>query len=426
MNPLFSKHTPHKNGERGQAIIIIVFAIIGLIGMTSLAIDGGNALIDRRRTETAASAAALTAALIRIEGGDWRSAALATARANGYNNDGITNIIEMNTPPLSGPYAGNSEHIEVIITSHLDTYFGPVIGVPKVTNVARAVTQTKPAEYGEMFDGYALVSLAPHSKCEIEGERKSFWIHNEITVSLTGGGIFVNSDNPDCAFIQFGSGSVRVKDESPITIVGGTQIQKPKLITPYPVQTGAVPIAYPPAMKMPKIGCGNKVATVDELTGTSMSSGSWGGDETFPPKGVTNLESGIYCISGDVVIEAGAPLTGDGVLLIMEDGEFLVDGNAHVSLSAPKNGTAKGLLIYMPIKNIGRVALNGDSGSSFRGTIFAPGGDVRLNGMDGREGFHSQIIGYTIEVDGQGNIPIKYRDEDNYDAYKMPEVLLSQ
>jgi hypothetical protein len=274
-----------------------------------------------------------------------------------------------------------------------------------------------------MFGGYALVSLAPHSKCE-DDKRKSFWIHNEATVSITGGGIFVNSDNPDCAFVQIGSGSVRIKDESPITIVGGAQIQKPKLITPYPVQTGAVPIAYPPAIQMPKIGCGKKVATVDELTGTSMTAGSWGGDETFPPVGVTNLESGVYCISGDVVISG--TLIGDGVLFIMEDGEFLVDGHSQVSLSAPKNGTAKGLLIYMPIKNKGRVALNGDSRSSFRGTIFAPGGDVRLNGMEGREGFHSQIIGYTIEVDGQSNIPIKYRDEDNYDAYKMPEVLLSQ
>lgn len=424
MMPLSSKHSSHKNGERGQAIILIVFAIIGLIGMTALAIDGGNALIDRRRTETAASAAALTAALIRIEGGDWRSAALATAKANGYDNDGITNIIEINTPPLSGPYVGNSEHIEVIITSHLDTFFGPVIGVPRITNVARAVTQTKPAEYGEMFDGYSLVSLAPHSRCE-DGQRKSFWIHNEATISLTGGGIFVNSDNTECAFIQMGSGSIRIQDESPITVVGGADIQKTKLITPSPVQTGAVPIAYPPAIQMPKIGCGNKVATVDELT-ESMSPGAWDGDEVFPPEGVHHLNSGIYCISGDVIIAAGSALTGNGVLLIMENGEFLVNGGAKVSLSASKNGTAKGLLIYMPIQNKGRIALNGNFESDYRGTILAPGGDIRLNGMESNMGFHSQIIGYTIEVDGQSNIPIKYRDEDNYDAYKMPEVLLSQ
>ncbi len=62
--------------EKGQAIIIIIFAIVGLIGMSALAIDGTNAYADSRRAETAASAAALTAALTRIEGGDWRAAAL--------------------------------------------------------------------------------------------------------------------------------------------------------------------------------------------------------------------------------------------------------------------------------------------------------------------------------------------------------------
>jgi hypothetical protein len=426
MMPLSSPQKKYKKGERGQAIILIVFSIIGLIGMTSLAIDGGNALIDRRRTETAASAAALTAALTRIEGGDWRSAALATANANGYNNDGISSIIEMNTPPLSGPYAGDSEYIEVIITSHLDTYFGPVIGVPRVTNVARAVTRTKPSEYGEMFDGYALVSLAPHSGCE-EDEKKSFWIHSEASISLTGGGVFVNSDNTECAIIQFGSGSVRINDTSPIVVVGGEDIQKPKLITPYPIQTGAVPIAYPPAIKMPEVGCGAKVAAVDELTGTFMTAGAWDdGDEDFPPEGVTTLEGGTYCISGDVVIESGTKLQGKGVLLIIEDGEFRVSGDAEVSLSAPQNGPATGLLIYMPITNEGRIALNGNADSRFRGTILAPAGDIRLNGMDSEYGFHSQIIGRYIEVDGQDNIVIAYKDDENYDAYKMPEVLLSQ
>ncbi len=420
-----SKRSCSKKGERGQAIILVVFSIIGLIGMAALAIDGGNALIDRRRTETAASAAALTAALTRINGGDWRSAALATANANGYNNDGVTNIIEMNTPPLSGPYEGNSEYIEVIITSHLDTYFGPVIGVPRVTNVARAVTQTKPSEYGEMFGGYALVSLAPQSRCEVS-KKRSFWIHSEATISITGGGIFVNSDNKDCAFMQFGSGSVRIQDTSPITVVGGADIQKPKLITPYPIQTGAVPIPYPPAIKMPQVGCGSKVAAVDEYTGTSMSPGSWDSEEDFPPDGVTRLEHGTYCIRGDVVFGEATRLEGKNVLLIIEDGNFLVSGGAEVVLTAPQNGREKGLLIYMPITNHKRIALNGGPESKFRGTIFAPGGDVRINGMDSQYGFHSQIIGYYIEVDGQDDIPVFYNDNENYDTYNMPEVLLSE
>ncbi len=60
------------------------------------------------------------------------------------------------------------------------------------------------------------------------------------------------------------------------------------------------------------------------------------------------------------------------------------------------------------------------------GTILAPSAEIRINGLSSKRGFHSQIIGYYIEVDGNDNIIIKYLDEQNYDAYKMPEVILSQ
>ncbi len=407
----------NKKSERGQALIMIVFSIVGLLGISALAIDGGNAYIDRRKAETAASAAALTASITRIEGGDWRSAALATAKANGYNNDGITNIVEMNTPPISGPNAGNPEYIQVIITSYLNTFFGPVIGVPQTINIAQAVSQSKPAEYGEMFDGYAIVSLAPHSDCE---NKIAFEIHGEATIRLDGGGLFVNSDNPDCAFVQYGSGSVRIQDDSPFSVVGGAKIQKTQLITPYPIQTGAPPIPYPPAFEMPKVGCGEKIAEVDELDESVLLPGGWG-SENFPPEGVTKLEGGIYCLDGDLILEQGSKLIGEGVVIVMNKGKIKISAGAEVQLKG-----INGLLIYMPITNRNLISLNGNSNSSFSGTILAPGADIRINGLNSRSGFHSQIIGYYIEVDGQSNTLIKYVDEQNYDAYKMPEVILSQ
>ena len=417
---------PARNrSEKGQAMILIVFSIIGLIGMTALAIDGGNAYVDSRRAETAASAAALTAATTRIEGGNWRAAALLTASDNGYNNDGITNTVELNTPPIiSEDYGGNPEYIEVIITSHLKTYFGSVIGIPEITSTSRVVSQSKPAILGELFDGYALVSLAPHSRCD---SRISFWVHSEATINLEGGGLFVNSDNPECAFISFGSGSVRVRDTSPISVVGGAQVQKPKLITPFPMQTGVPPIPYPPSIKLPNIDCGEKIATVDKETGSTMTSGSWD-EDVFPPEGVTSLNGGIYCINGDFIVNAGQQLTGSNVLFVIDSGRVGISGNANVKFSAPTGGNYQGLLFYVPIDNHNIVALNGSDDSNYRGTIFAPGADVRINGLDSNGGaaYHSQIIGYYVEVDGTDDIYIKYKDEQNYDALTMPEVLLIQ
>ncbi|NWF63971.1 MAG: hypothetical protein HXY38_06665 [Chloroflexi bacterium] len=418
---IYKKNTRQKISENGQAIVLIVFAIIGLIGVSALSIDGVNAFIDSRRADTAASAAALTAALTRIEGGNWRAAALATAAANGYDNNGVSNTVELNTPPLSGPYAGNSEYIEVIITSHMPTSFAVVLGIPAITSTAVAVSQSKPAVMGEMFPGYALVSLAPKTKCE---RQKGFWIHSEATINLIGGGLFVNSNNPACAFQSFGSGSVRVRDASRISVVGGADIQKPKLITPYPIETGIAPIPYPPPYKMPRAGCGSKIATVDESTGT-MTAGNWE-DGDFPPEGVTTLDGGVYCIQGDFIVGAGQVLQGGGVVIVMEDGNIKINGNAQVDLSAPKSGPNAGLLIYMPIGNHGVIFLNGNDESNYMGTILAPGADLYINGMDSLRGaaYHSQIIAYYIEVDGTDNIEINYKDEQNWDTLSMPEVVL--
>jgi hypothetical protein len=175
---------------------------------------------------------------------------------------------------------------------------------------------------------------------------------------------------------------------------------------------------------MPKAGCGSKIAEVIGEEGNTMTSGNW--DDDFPPEGVINLESGVYCIGGDLIVEGAGKLMGSGVVLVIEHGRVQFGGSAEIQLSAPKSGDLQGLLIYMPPENKNRIALNGNAQSGFRGTILAPGADIRLNGLDSPGGFKSQIIGYYIEVDGIDNIIIDYQDELNYDAYRMPEVLLSQ
>ncbi len=417
--------TQNRKTEKGQALILIVFSIIGLVGVSAVAIDGGNAYLERRKVQQAADAAALSGALARIEGSNWREKALASATSNGYDNNGITNTIELNTPPINGPYAGNPEYIQVIVTSYLDTFFGGVIGIPQVIVSTQAISQTTPAEYGQMFDGYALVSLAPHSECDI---KRSFWIHDEATLALQGGGLFINSDNPNCALITQGSGSIRIIDDSPFSIVGGGSIQKPKLLTPFPPQTGAIPMSYPPAFQMPKVGCGSKIAEViegpnEEEPDNTMTSGNWDGD--FPPEEVTSLGEGIYCISGDVNVASGTKLYGTNVVFVI-DGSVHFSGGADIQLSAPRGGDFKGLLIYLPLDNQNRFVLNGNFDSSFSGTILAPAADLHINGLESTAGYHSQIIGYYVEVSGLDIININYKDDQNYDAFRMPEVRLSQ
>ena len=135
----------HPHSESGQAIVLIALVIVGLIAITGLVVDGGTAFANRRQTQNAADSAALAASLAKARGTGYQSAALESARQNGYTNDGTNDEVHVYNPPVNGPYAGNREYIQVVITSHSRTYFGPVIGIRQITNTAEAVVRTKPA-----------------------------------------------------------------------------------------------------------------------------------------------------------------------------------------------------------------------------------------------------------------------------------------
>ena len=406
-----------RKSYRGQALILIVVGIIGLIGIVALAVDGGNSFAERRKAQNAVDSIALSGALARIRGEAWVDEAMKVGAQNGYNNDGTSNIIRIYSPPVSGPYDGDIEYIQVQLTVHTPTYFAVVVGIPELTNSVEAIARTKTSVYQQMLGGAAIASLAPLSDCA--GER-AFWVHGEATLDLTGGGLFVNSANPSCALLTEGNGSIRIEDEHTIDVVGGASIQKPKLLTPYPPGTGAVPLAYPPPFIMPKVGCAQE-ATIS-ADGLSMSEGWW--DEEFPPPGVHTLGEGNYCVNGDIFV--AGELSGDNVVILAEHGEVHFASGAIVTLTAPTSGLLAGLLIYVPPDNHSKVVLNAEEGSMIRGTILAPGAHIRITGNDSDYGFHSQIIGYTVEADGQSNVRITYIDDQNYDALSAPEIQLTK
>src|SRR6186997_1064240 len=81
-----------KSQERGQALILIAFAAIGLFAFTALAIDGSRVFSDRRHAQNAADTAALAAALTKVRGGDYVLAAEKRAETNGYVTDADSSV----------------------------------------------------------------------------------------------------------------------------------------------------------------------------------------------------------------------------------------------------------------------------------------------------------------------------------------------
>ncbi len=411
------------SSERGQVLVIIAVAIIGLVGITGLAIDGSRAYSDRRQAQNAADTASLAAALAYVKNpdGDFKSIGYSRAASNGFDDNETSNDVIVNHPPENlpnapSPYAGNPDYVQVIITSHLETLFGRVVGIEQLTNTVEAVARVYPSEYTEMFFGNAVVGLAPDA-C------KAITYQGNADTTLTGGGIFVNSDCPDAAF--FNHSSAAALDAPSLTSVGGVEYKEGALNVPS-INTGAQAFPYPPThIVLPNIACkdddGNEVnAAVD---GDTMSPGNWSG--TFPPSGVTDLESGVYCVNGDFKLNASDVLIGHDVVISMESGGVTWNGGATIQLDAPESGPFKGLLLYLPITNSNVIKINGNGDSKFAGTILAPASPIQINGTGGADGFHCQVVGYTVDISGTSSMDIRYNDSENYNALTPQSIELT-
>jgi len=395
-----------KKTERGQSLVLVVLAIIGLVGLTAVSIDGGIAYLDRRNAQNAADAGALAAALTKIRSGNWSEAGFARAGSNGYDNNGITNTVVLNNPPVSGPYSGNSDYIQVQITSHVRTFFAPVVGITTITNEVEAIARARPGSNAPMFLGNAIVSLAPE-------ECGAFNAHGSQELRVIGGGIHVNSNCEPDAFDQNGTSGTVVAPS--ITVVGGADTQG--TVTPAPTEH-AQPL---PDIIYPNPTCSEDASMLDTDTlGPGTVHGS------FPPGGVTDLAAGIYCITGAFTTSGNDELTGSGVVLVLQAAGITLNGNSRIQLSAPTSGPFAGLLIYLPPGNSSTVTINGTNDSTFTGSILAPSAHIRLLGTGAADGFNSQVIGNTVEWGGDGSGVIRYNDGLNYDAPTAPSIELTR
>jgi len=120
--------------ERGQALILIALAAIGLFGLTGLAIDGSAKFSDRRHAQNAADAAALAAALAYGDKNpDWLIIGAQSAYDNGYTDNHVSNEVEVyrcdDAGATCGAYDGSTQYVQVVITSHVNTYFARVVGM---------------------------------------------------------------------------------------------------------------------------------------------------------------------------------------------------------------------------------------------------------------------------------------------------------
>ncbi len=412
----------YKRTERAQAIVIVVFAIIGLIAMTALAIDAGYSFSDRRHAQTAADNAALGGALAKANPPqDVATQVFLYTSKNGYVDDPISGSPRV-TLIEGGPFtdcSGNtidpvnhadftddiSQYLQVTIRSSVDTFFGQIVGIPQLNNCVYAIARAKLGVPTSLFWGNAVAAAG------CTGDR-SVIVSGSSTVRLIDGGIFSNSNGNPAVYIHDPTNLVTpgIGSVGPIYAPGWDSSTSPT--TPGMEQW---PCPLPDEM-IPDYTCD---FTYDDFPPSSSDA------HVTVLGSITTIDPGTYCITGTF---SNPPLEGHNVTFILLNEGISWSGNNEVTLTAPTDTSSPtvNLLIFVPYSNSNELRFNGTSGLHIEGSIFAPNSDIVLLGDFGGNAIRSQWVGRTVDMSGSVNATFQYDDARVYKYPNPPQVELNK
>jgi Flp pilus assembly protein TadG len=479
----------NKFSEHGQALVVVALAAIVLFGFTALAIDGSAKLSDRRHAQNAADTAAIEAALTKVNQllvADKNPGSISTtpatckstpssamvgasdvcvalvlsglnrAASNGYDN--ITNnTVEIYSPPISGYYKDNTDYVQVIITSHVNTYFMRVLGIKQSDNIVQAVAYTNKGR--TLGDGAMLIAYDPHPTCGsgVGSGGGSVDVSGSSTVNLTGGGIFVNSQET-CGYATNCPPNFAINGGSINSAATVDNIDQSGCSNPAPENINQDPVVIPDDVFYPPVPpeCSptstpaNPTHLGDIMIGTKLT-GEWliypGYYTDFPPNGLVGankqqiyMASGVYCIDlphGQSLSWSGTDATllngstdpsknkysaynPNGVTLYIKySSGFALNSNNPTYLDATSSSSSayKGYLIVMEgsSTDIQTCSITGGANINLNGMIFAPYCTITVNGTAGETAaINAQLLGWHITVNGNNAVNFTYNP-----AYKI-------
>jgi hypothetical protein len=419
--------TMKRSLQRGQALILVALAAIGLFGMAGLAIDGSIKFSDRRHAQNAADTAVLAAALKKVQGGtetEWKFAAIERADSNGYDRDFITNWVYvyscLETDADCGHNAGDDNYVKVVIISKVKTTFARVVGITETQNTVEAIALAKGGYSGPAFPGNALVSLA-RSGTGYDAHGTPIW-------TITGGGIMVNSSDGSSATCGGNAGVISPS----VSTVASTTGFSCHTVTIGSITTSTTQLTYEDyASWFPRAPACNGTATFysgqwHPQSGADGSMVAWTSNADFAP--------GLYCVTNSPG-SFNKTITGTDVTFYMTRSNFSLklNGGGNVTASAPTTGEYKGILMYLApqvdangnLANTQALDLRGNGSGDVVGTIIAPSATVTMFGNSGSE-YYSQVIGYNIDTGGTADITVTYNANQNWYLNLLPQVGLFQ
>jgi hypothetical protein len=391
--------------EKGQALVIVGLGGVALVGFLSLVLDLGSVYFVRRSAQNAADSAALVGAQ------KWTglapnislvtTAAVQDARSyaikNGFNtNSGASNgvwheEVRVDVPPVTGPYTGQPDYIEVNIRRQMNTLFASILGTDSVTVTARAVARSKQVS----FDA-ATISLDPGTaSTEVSGSTNIAVVGSTYSRGVTknqSGSLVVTGN----AYAKGGFAGSSITANAYITDV-------PDIYDPL----------WPAPAANPNPGISwnsNGVVERQTLDGDGYV---WIDPGTYDFINVragdrAKFRPGVYKVTRNQGVNIAGIAVGTGpVCFVMSDtADFTVVAGAEANFYSSKT-LYNGIVIWSSNTGTNAVKIAGGSNINFGGTIYAPRGTVRVAGTTGGT-VHGQVFANYIKFNGNSGTAVVY------------------
>ena len=364
-----------RRNEKGNILLMAGAALTGLVGAAGIGVDTVQWYLWKRQMQQAVDTGAVAGALMITQG---------QAHTDAVNSElgrtaNTTYIVEgINTPPLTGAFAGNNAAVEVIANTSSKLPFSSVfLATPPLIRtraVAMAVAVGEPCVIGLATSGIGV---------EVAGS---------ANVALD---CPVASNSPSGVSIDFNGGAYL--DTDLINSVGGIDYATGNLPADTAIVTYGLPVTDPLAGRgltppaSPTACYGNNYKVNANTTETLPGGMRWCNGLTI--QGTAYLEGGVYIIDrGTFKVNSGAKvlLAGSGGVTIILTGnaagnvaDISINGGAEIDLRAPtsaENATWGGILFYQDPDGPATHTINGGADIDLEGIIYMPTGDLTYNG----------------------------------------------
>jgi hypothetical protein len=362
-------------GQRGQVLPLIGICLAAIMGFGGVAVDVGYFEYQQQAQQNATDAAAIGGAESLAHAGCTnaavsKAAAAADAASNGYATSSNTTVT-VNSPPLTGNFAGNACALSVQINSpHVTSFFSRLFGYA--------------SGMAESTQAVGLASANNGGSCIYLMSTNTWSSFNGATINAQGCAIAINYT------ADFNGGTIT----APFIGYAGGNPNWGGTIFPQASPVPMLPVADP----CPQIaGCAYIAAnppaatncqTVNE-NGVSMTLNA-GCYQNLNLNAPTTLNPGVYVISGNMNLNSGYTITGTGVTIYVPSGgnppNF--DGGT-VNLSPPTTGNYANVLYYQVPTNTSSINFNGPN-VKMSGLIYAPGSNS--GNFDGANGNYVTLV----------------------------------